>query len=261
MSGADLFGWTPPPEPTRAEKRQADDYYPTPAWLVRHFLEETEPGQALASDLSREHRPGCLVVDVCAGRAELGQAIEAALLGWDCGPLPLPIDCDRWEDLAHNQQRNAAGFVRHWYRGIELHNGRAGEARRAGWAVYDADATDTAAVRKLFGWGREDGTRHLIANPPYGGVDRVVRCCLELLAPGGVAAILLPMSFLEGQKRAAFLRENPPDVYVSPRRPSFVGGGTDMRTVGWFVWERLEGVWCGPNAGQVRWLKTEGATR
>ena len=44
------------------------------------------------------------------------------------------------------------------------------------------------------------------------------------------------MNFLGSQKRAAFMRAFPPDVYGLPRRPSFTGGGTDATEYAWLVW-------------------------
>lgn len=44
------------------------------------------------------------------------------------------------------------------------------------------------------------------------------------------------LNFLEGEARNAWLREQAPDVYVLPNRPSFTGDGTDSIAYAWFVW-------------------------
>jgi hypothetical protein len=49
-------------------------------------------------------------------------------------------------------------------------------------------------------------------------------------------AFLLRLNFLGSQRRAAFHRSFPSDVYVLPRRPSFTGGGTDATEYCWMVW-------------------------
>lgn len=76
----------------------------------------------------------------------------------------------------------------------------------------------------------------IITNPPYLVAEAFIQQALATIAPWGTVAMLLRLNFLGGQKRAPFLRQNPCDVYVSPRRPSFTGGGTDATEYAWFVW-------------------------
>lgn len=79
----------------------------------------------------------------------------------------------------------------------------------------------------------------IITNPPYSLAESFVREALDVannVEKDVTVAMLLRLNFLGGQKRAKFLRENPCDVYVSPRRPSFTGQGTDATEYAWFVW-------------------------
>lgn len=84
----------------------------------------------------------------------------------------------------------------------------------------------------------------VITNPPYSLAMEFVERALREIAPSGEVAMLLRLCWLAGQKRAAFHREHPGDVYVLPKRPSFTGKGTDSADYAWFVW--------GPGRGN-RW--------
>ena len=79
----------------------------------------------------------------------------------------------------------------------------------------------------------------ILANPPFSLALEFVRlACHHLrLWGGGKAAFLLRLAFLESKERNTFLRGRMPDeIYVLPRRPSFVGGKTDSCAYAWFVW-------------------------
>lgn len=81
----------------------------------------------------------------------------------------------------------------------------------------------------------------IITNPPYSlaqeFIDRAIKTERD-------AAFLLRINFLGSQKRAAFHREHPCDLFVLPKRPSFTNGGTDATEYAWYVW--------GPGRGN-RW--------
>lgn len=72
-----------------------------------------------------------------------------------------------------------------------------------------------------------------ITNPPYSLAAEFVERCLPLAS---VTIMLLRLNWLGSQRRAAFLRSHMPDVYVLPRRPSFVRGATDACEYMWAVW-------------------------
>lgn len=78
----------------------------------------------------------------------------------------------------------------------------------------------------------------VITNPPYRLAQEFVMKALTL-AP--VVAMLLRVNFLGGQKRAAWLRQHTPAIFVTPRRPPFSLNkhgkpGTDATEYAWFVW-------------------------
>lgn len=78
-----------------------------------------------------------------------------------------------------------------------------------------------------------------ITNPPYAHAEEFVRHALKF-AP--VVCMLLRLNFLGSLKRAAWMKANPPDVYVLARRPSFrksaKGSSTDSCEYAWMVWDR-----------------------
>ncbi len=120
---------------------------------------------------------------------------------------------------------------------------RACHARIPGiqWDMFDVcldGAPEGTTIDDFLGWAdkrQPHDTRYDVAitNPPYSMALEFVQACLRTAA---VSVLLLRLAFLESQKRTAFLRGNMPDVYVLPRRPSFVGGRTDSSAYAWFVW-------------------------
>lgn len=97
----------------------------------------------------------------------------------------------------------------------------------------------------------------VVGNPPFGkphpkgkvstrtgevisvpAAEEHVRKALSLLAPHGVLAFLLRLSFLESTDRAAFWNAFPAEsIYAFSQRPSFIGGGTDNSAYAFFVWQ------------------------
>ena len=73
-----------------------------------------------------------------------------------------------------------------------------------------------------------------ITNPPFGHAEEFVHASL---ARADIVVMLLRLSWLASERRAPFMRQNPPSVYVLPNRPSFTGdGSTDAADYGWFIW-------------------------
>lgn len=90
-----------------------------------------------------------------------------------------------------------------------------------------------------------------ILNPPFSLAEPFIRKCTELAK---VTCALLRLNFLGSQKRAAWLHDWTPDVYVLPRRPSFTGRGTDATEYAWFVWDRRRK----RSSGELRVLNLDG---
>jgi hypothetical protein len=79
----------------------------------------------------------------------------------------------------------------------------------------------------------------IITNPPFMLAMEFVQQALKFRrSPDSVVALLLRVNFLGSKKRAPWLREFIPAVYVSPKRPSFSPDGrTDSPEYGWFLWQ------------------------
>lgn len=77
-----------------------------------------------------------------------------------------------------------------------------------------------------------------ITNPPYRHAQRFLEGCL---VHAETVAMLLRLNYLASRARYRFMRDNVPDVYVLPSRPSFVNGRTDATEYAWFVWSSSRG--------------------
>ena len=121
--------------------------------------------------------------------------------------------------------------------GVELHAGRASEARAAvaehpRAIVVNADFLHWAPRAEVPGIGL------VIGNPPFSLAIEFVEACLALARPTrATVAMLLRLAFAESRERAAFHRAHPADVYPLAKRPSFTDdGATDGAAVAWWVW-------------------------
>ncbi len=56
----------------------------------------------------------------------------------------------------------------------------------------------------------------IITNPPYSTGLEFVQRALESARPGGKVAMFLKVQFLEGQKRGAFFKDTPPELFTYP---------------------------------------------
>lgn len=145
----------------------------------------------------------------------------------------------------------AAGVHRRAITAVEIDEGRAFSLRHA---------TEVEVKRWDFRtWARETDERFdlVIGNPPFSLALEFVQDSLSITKPGGRVAMLLRLPWLASQKRAAWLREHTPSVYVLPKRPSFYegapptaqptlfggavaedakGSGTDSTDYAWLVW-------------------------
>jgi len=84
----------------------------------------------------------------------------------------------------------------------------------------------------------DEGPVNVVMNPPYTLAQEFVDACLEL-EPVCWVTVLLRVGFLESFDRALWWEDRPPvELFGLKKRPSFVGGGTDGATYGWFVWRR-----------------------
>lgn len=167
------------------------EFFPTPAWCVRRFLEAVE-------------LPRGDWLEPCVGE---GAIIKAVTLHHAyTGPLPL---------------------VRWWAN--DIREVPRLDQYRALWR-FDWTKQEPSLRDKPPHWSVG------ITNPPFSKalslVQRLRRQCDHV-------AILQRLNWLEGEDRAPFLREHPPDVFVLPNRPCFTGDGkTDGCGYAWYRWPR-----------------------
>ena len=104
-------------------------------------------------------------------------------------------------------------------------------AANATVAITDFLSDDTLHSRDVFS---------VIGNPPFlYAMEFIERA--KRLYPSASIAFLLRLNFAAGGKRARFMRETKPSVYVLPNRPSFQPNGkTDSIEYAWFVWDKNE---------------------
>ena len=111
---------------------------------------------------------------------------------------------------------------------------------------YDVESTDL--VDRGFGQANIDflmelkPRENIITNPPYGRLlMQFVRQCQHL--SNNKIALLLKLTFLEGQERKLFFKTYPPvRVHVFSKRLSLMKNGDSydggMMALAWFVWEK-----------------------
>lgn len=115
---------------------------------------------------------------------------------------------------------------------------------------YQVESTDL--IDRGYGLGGHDFLKtpyftnfdgDIITNPPYRYAKEFVEKALEVVKPGRKVAMLLKLTFLEGQRRRElFMKQPPKTVYVSSARLRCGKGGVfkgqSMVAYAWFVWQK-----------------------
>lgn len=162
--------------------RHPDDFYETPAWCTRIVLQHLQRGT---------------VLDPCCGAGAIGKVLA-----------------EEWPE----QERY----------GIELNEGRAVAAReaqiiRAGTPLKHFDKVSNCDyLNTEVGLGVHDGplckAPLIVTNPPF---KLALEFAKKAIAEADTVAFLLRLNWLASEGRRAFHAENPSDLIVLPRRPSF----------------------------------------
>ena len=96
----------------------------------------------------------------------------------------------------------------------------------------------------------------IVTNPPYAFAQEFVERALSMIQPGKKVAMFLKLTFLEGKRRRALFKSNPPiRIWVSSSRLKCAINGDFEKTGGsatayaWFVWEKGFG-----GHPEIRWF-------
>lgn len=184
----------------RGAERRPDDFYATPPWTVHRLLDDCA---LLREWLPRNKTDDVRWLEPACGDGAIVKAV-ASWLGARQGPLWAVNDI---------RQEAVDEFARTWHRAVS--DVRVGDFLPDGWPSA----------------GRVDA---VCMNPPFSLAEEFVRACLGRTE--GPVATLLRLGWLSSAERQPLLREQPPDVYVLPNRPSFTGNGTDSADYCWAVW-------------------------
>jgi hypothetical protein len=94
----------------------------------------------------------------------------------------------------------------------------------------------------------------IVTNPPYKYAKEFVKKALKVVAEGQKVAMLLKLTFLEGQSRRTLFRDYPPQtVYVSSARlecgKNGCFTGSSAVAYAWYVWKKG---YLGPT--NIKWI-------
>lgn len=195
----------------RSDVRLEDDAYVTPAWCVHRFLDRVQI----------PHAAGLVWMDPCAGEGAIIQAVE----GWrGVGNKPgVWVAAEKREECREPL--------------VQLLHARSDPPKvRGGVNVgdfLDRDGPARLAFRK---------PDVVIMNPPFSLAQEFIEECRALVP---FVVVLLRVNYSASEKRAEFMRNNAPRIYVLPNRPQFRYGlnpetgkmfGTDATDYAWMVW-------------------------
>lgn len=114
-----------------------------------------------------------------------------------------------------------------------------------GYCVCSSDLIDRGygEVRDFFDYEQIEEGVDIITNPPYKYAKEFVEHALEVSPDGTKIAMLLRLTFLEGQRRRELFRNTPPQtVYVSSERLQCAKNGKfegkSMVAYAWFIWRK-----------------------
>lgn len=110
--------------------------------------------------------------------------------------------------------------------------------KKAGYEVYATDLVNRgycpAGIDFLFENMR---AQNIVTNPPFNLAHEFMEKGLELAERS--LALLLPIRYLCGKKRAEFFLKHPPaKIIVIPNKIDFHGMGNPMMEFAWYVWDK-----------------------
>lgn len=119
--------------------------------------------------------------------------------------------------------------------------------KKNGYNVTSRDLIDRGygEVADFLDENNKEWNGDIITNPPFMYAQEFVEKALDIIPEGNKVAMFLKLQFLEGKKRKAMYKSNPPKViYVSSSRLKCAINGDFDRMKGsavayaWYVWEK-----------------------
>ncbi|MFA6049723.1 MAG: hypothetical protein WC761_00730 [Candidatus Paceibacterota bacterium] len=184
-------------------KRNPFDYYPTPAWCVHRLLEKA----------NIPVKPGALWLEPAAGTGAIIKAVGS------------------YQYIKKNGVTSIVTYKPNWY-GVEIQAAFQPELEKEILQSRVLIEDFTQMSSSAFGITPQV----IITNPPFNKALEFIKKGIEMEAE--YVCMLLRLNFLGSAERSTFMRENTPDIYVLPNRPSFTGKGTDSIEYAWFVWRK-----------------------
>lgn len=184
-------------------KRDPFDYYPTPSWCVHRFLEKA----------GIPYKTGAVWLEPSAGDGAIIRAVGS------------------YQQIKKNGTTSIISYKPNWV---------ATEIQPKFQTDLEKEVSSTRVLITDFSKFDVDGfgisPQVIITNPPFNQALSFIKKSMELKAE--YICMLLRLNFLGSAERSTFMRENTPDIYVLPNRPSFTGKGTDSIEYAWFVWRK-----------------------
>lgn len=132
-----------------------------------------------------------------------------------------------------------------------------GVLEKHGYEVRKSDIIDRIGNEELdFLSCAEVWEGDIVTNPPYSKAQRIVEKALDCIEEGHKVAMLLKLTFLEGQERRKLFERTPPSrIWVFSKRVScakngdFARDGNGAVCYMWAIWKKPFGDKC-----EVRWI-------
>lgn len=131
-------------------------------------------------------------------------------------------------------------------------DGRMAEVlKAAGYQVISTDLIDRDYGRAGIDFLLENTiVDNIVTNPPFNLAFEFMEQGLRLADK--CLALLLPIRYLTGKKRAIFYKKHPPTkIIVIPNKIDFIGTGNPVMEFAWFIWEK------GKNHTEFAWADCE----
>jgi len=182
--------------------RNDQDFYPTPPWVIESLLDNVI-------------LPGGAWIEPCAGDGVIIKTARA-----------IRQDIDWWAVELRPEAQSSLELALAPGNGSGTSGEPPGELLIGNFLQLELNGPDVNLQHEKFAVA--------ITNPPYIIAEAVIRHARKM---ADFTVMLLRTNFLGSAGRADWLRQDMPDVYQLPHRPSFrADGATDSIEYAWMIW-------------------------